>query len=260
MASPTPARMTTAPAPSAAGTCDASMADGTNLFGPCILRHRHDGPVHKDSTGTRWALPDRSGDPVLASRSRELADLRDQLSAARTELAIEKGISADLRVESEARGEKLARFHEGEEPVTDERVEATPGQWIWRWNRATPDHRLQVVRDIKAAAALADRCFQGGHEARLDEQQARLAQLAEDVRFEREQREDLRRRLKDTSDAYGRVDEQRAVLAAALHDVLSHFVHPGHPGEPCLGAGWISVKTVAKWRAVLNPPATKEQP
>jgi hypothetical protein len=40
----------------------------------------------------------------------------------------------------------------------------------------------------------------------------------------------------------------------ALDEVLRHFVHKGHPGEPCLSSGWISVKTVERWRAVLYPP------
>jgi hypothetical protein len=47
-------------------------------------------------------------------------------------------------------------------------------------------------------------------------------------------------------------------LRHTLDEVLRHFVHKGHPGEPCLQTGWISERTVARWRAVLNPP--KEQP
>lgn len=49
--------------------------------------------------------------------------------------------------------------------------------------------------------------------------------------------------------------EQRlAETRAALDEVLSHFVHKGHPGEPCLSSGWVSEGTVARWRAVLYPP------
>jgi hypothetical protein len=55
-------------------------------------------------------------------------------------------------------------------------------------------------------------------------------------------------------------EERRDQLAATLAKVLSHFVHKGHPGEPCLQTGWIAEKTVAEWRAVLYPPATEEQP
>lgn len=46
-------------------------------------------------------------------------------------------------------------------------------------------------------------------------------------------------------------------LRHTLDEVLRHFVHKGHPGEPCLQTGWISERAVARWRAVLNPP--KEQ-
>jgi hypothetical protein len=51
-------------------------------------------------------------------------------------------------------------------------------------------------------------------------------------------------------DAETRLAETRA----ALDEVLRHFVHKGHPGEPCLQSGWISEKTVARWHAVLYPP------
>lgn len=42
--------------PAEGGTCDASIV-GPNgaLLGPCVLRHQHDGPVHQDATGARWA-------------------------------------------------------------------------------------------------------------------------------------------------------------------------------------------------------------
>lgn len=51
-------------------------------------------------------------------------------------------------------------------------------------------------------------------------------------------------------DSEARLAETRV----ALDEVLRHFVHKGHPGEPCLQTGWISEKTVARWRAVLYPP------
>ncbi|KPC86273.1 hypothetical protein ADL35_12380 [Streptomyces sp. NRRL WC-3753] len=52
---------TTMPTPSPEPTCDASAIASTGsvtgpcLFGPCILRRDHDGPVHKDATGATWA-------------------------------------------------------------------------------------------------------------------------------------------------------------------------------------------------------------
>lgn len=49
--------------------------------------------------------------------------------------------------------------------------------------------------------------------------------------------------------------EQRAdQLAVTLDDVLRHFIHKGHPGEPCLQTGWISERTVARWRETLYQP------
>ncbi|MFF8980204.1 hypothetical protein ACF08A_25755 [Streptomyces cellulosae] len=40
-------------------TCDASHATGFaegGVLGPCILRHGHDGPLHKDARGATWLL------------------------------------------------------------------------------------------------------------------------------------------------------------------------------------------------------------
>lgn len=43
-----------------------------------------------------------------------------------------------------------------------------------------------------------------------------------------------------------------AELTTALRDVLAQFVHHGHPGEPCKQTGWVSVRTVQRWQAVLD--------
>lgn len=74
-----------------------------------------------------------------------------------------------------------------------------------------------------------------------------------------DQAEELLRIAHETSNQ-SEAERARAVqraeqLAATLHDVLSHFTHKGHPGEPCLQTGWISEKTVAHWRTVLYQPA-----
>lgn len=42
-------------------------------------------------------------------------------------------------------------------------------------------------------------------------------------------------------------------VRSTLANVLSRFVHKGHPGEPCLSSGWITVKAVERWRAALDP-------
>jgi hypothetical protein len=58
-------------------------------------------------------------------------------------------------------------------------------------------------------------------------------------------------------------EQQLTETRTALDEVLRHFVHKGHPGEPCLSSGWISERTVARWRAVIYPQAVdqpREQP
>ncbi|MGW9437969.1 hypothetical protein [Streptomyces sp. NPDC055607] len=55
-----------------------------------------------------------------------------------------------------------------------------------------------------------------------------------------------------------RAEAERDAARNTLAEVLRHFVHKGHPGEPCLSSGWISVKTVDKWRAALNPHQPQE--
>lgn len=50
----------------------------------------------------------------------------------------------------------LALLHEGEEPRLDDRTVATPAQWIWCWNRATPANRLAVATQIHETADRAD--------------------------------------------------------------------------------------------------------
>jgi len=74
----------------------------------------------------------------------------------------------------QARAE-LAQLHEGEEPHLDEHTVATPAQWIWHWNRATPDRRLEVITEIQGMQDRADRCFMGFHEGQIADLRQRLA-------------------------------------------------------------------------------------
>lgn len=51
-----PAGPAGAPRPSDASTCDASTTGLVGRpVGPCVLRHQHDGPVHRDANGTTWS-------------------------------------------------------------------------------------------------------------------------------------------------------------------------------------------------------------
>lgn len=50
-----PARRQRKGKPADGGTCDASTVGvGDVLLGPCVLRFRHEGPVHQDAAGARW--------------------------------------------------------------------------------------------------------------------------------------------------------------------------------------------------------------
>jgi hypothetical protein len=44
--------------------------------------------------------------------------------------------------------EQLAALHQGEEPYEDEASIPTPAQWIWRWNRCTPEQRLDAAAHV----------------------------------------------------------------------------------------------------------------
>lgn len=67
----------------------------------------------------------------------------------------------------------LAALHEGEEPDGDPLAEPTPAQWIWRWNRATPELRLRAAADFMANSAQAGHCRFMRHDARLAEYNAK---------------------------------------------------------------------------------------
>ena len=67
---------------------------------------------------------------------------------------------------------ELEQLHAGEEPHPDMTTVATPAQWIWHWNRATPERRLEVAAAVQDACNRADRCVVTDHEGRLAEQDA----------------------------------------------------------------------------------------
>lgn len=72
---------------------------------------------------------------------------------------------------------ELARLRAGEEDGYDERVLPTPGQWIARWNQATPEERLLVAAAAMRDGETANRCFFMAHEKRLDEAREAWARL-----------------------------------------------------------------------------------
>jgi hypothetical protein len=83
--------------------------------------------------------------------------------------------------------------------------------------------------------------------------QAKVKELREELR-ELQQRP-TKWVYDQAAEALWRHRERAEHLAAALDDVLRHFVHETHPGRACLQSGHVDVATVAKWRQVLADSA-----
>ncbi|MGW5736980.1 MULTISPECIES: hypothetical protein [Streptomyces] len=69
---------------------------------------------------------------------------------------------------------ELEALRAGEEPGYG--ITPTAGQWIWRWNRTSPQVRLEVAANVISAGQRADRCFTEDHEGRLTGLTERIAQ------------------------------------------------------------------------------------
>lgn len=65
--------------------------------------------------------------------------------------------------------DQLDRLRAGEEDGYDPLTVPTPGQWIWVWNRATPEERHRIVAAFLDDAATASLCRFEGHKQRLGE-------------------------------------------------------------------------------------------
>lgn len=72
---------------------------------------------------------------------------------------------------------ELAALHEGEEELADEYVEPTPAQWLWRWNRATPEQRLDMTGRVLQAFGEASRCFMEAHASQAQDGRTAMAAL-----------------------------------------------------------------------------------
>ncbi|NUP23451.1 MAG: hypothetical protein HOZ81_46835 [Streptomyces sp.] len=70
---------------------------------------------------------------------------------------------------------ELAALRRGEEPYEDERIVPTPAQWIWAWNRATPERRLQAAEKTIADADHNYRCFMQRWPEQARDAEARLS-------------------------------------------------------------------------------------
>lgn len=96
-----------------------------------------------------------------------------------------RNAAAGIRKERDAQAAEMKRLRACEEPVTDERVTPTPGQWIWHFNRATPEKRLSMAAQILDSMPTARNCFMADHEAQIE----RLREEVERLRTERSSEE-----------------------------------------------------------------------
>lgn len=115
----------------------------------------------------------------LADERTDIARDTDRLAKWKNEITDALGIdrfrywedirnaAAGMRQERDALAAEVERLRAGEEPVTDERIAPNPGQWIWKWNRATPEKRLNMAAQILSGMTRASDCFTQNHEARL---------------------------------------------------------------------------------------------
>jgi hypothetical protein len=104
-------------------------------------------------------------------------DIAGWLLTSCRELEKSEAARARLRDERAEMAADLKRLRAGEEPVTDSRIVPTPAQWIWQWNRATPEKRLSMAAQILDAMPRANNCLMLDHEARLADLQTEVQRL-----------------------------------------------------------------------------------
>ncbi|MFI1472064.1 hypothetical protein [Streptomyces wuyuanensis] len=117
-------------------------------------------------------------------RAWQFADAVLQLRPIAEALAGMPLICSDERHQAKVRAleAELEQLRAGEEPYIHEATVATPAQWIWRWNRATPADRLAVAAQVQDACARADHCHLMNHDVRLADTTAELAVLRQVAR------------------------------------------------------------------------------
>ncbi|MEV7584410.1 hypothetical protein [Streptomyces erythrochromogenes] len=121
---------------------------------------------HKDAA----TAPDRGGRHTASTITDDALDaLYDRIDYLAGSTAALETYAAEQRERAEQAGAELAAFHEGEEPQPDWRATSTPAQWIWLWNRATLEQRLDVAARFAANGATAQECVLMNHRATVEE-------------------------------------------------------------------------------------------
>ena len=90
-----------------------------------------------------------------------------------------------LRKQRDAQAGDLERLRAGEEPITDEGIAPNPGQWIWQWNRATPEKRLSMAAQIQDGMTRSNNCFMADHEAQIANLRGEVERLSAERGSER---------------------------------------------------------------------------
>jgi hypothetical protein len=108
------------------------------------------------------------------------------------------------------------RLRAGEEPGWDPLTVPTPGQWIARFNQASPAERLDAAERIIANAATAGHCFLMAHEKRLDEDRHAWVTLA---------------RVQDVRDKWALYTLEPGQVRRLLDDLTHALAEPANNGE-----------------------------
>ena len=219
------------------------------LLGPCLNAPRHpEGSWHRDARGTEW----RNHEPADVAPAG--ADWEQQDDGTWT-LPIDGGtVAFPSRTTPEERARFAEEWKRRQKPeLCADCITGTHGPNA---------HRKHLPPAIQETCEIPHQTI--AEEEACDTLKRVHIALAEQQRQRADQVEDLLRIAHDTSNkseaerarAVSRAEQIEADLAkvrGVLDEVLRHFVHPGHPGEPCLSTGWISVKTVNRWRAIAYP-------
>jgi hypothetical protein len=243
------------------------------LLGPCLNQPRHpDGTLHRDAHGSEWLEYDHTEDAAFAPSWEQQDDGTWWLSVGDGYILV-----ADAGSTPEDRAERAACYWA--KHIKNQAARSAPCTDCITGTHSVNTHRRHLppprIVPVEYCGHLSPQTLlttsptecvlRPGHSgSHADDRGCRWWPTPEAIDWQQraEQAEDLLRIAHDTSNKSeaerARAVEHRDQLAAALREVLSHFVHKGHPGEPCLQTGWISEKTVARWRAIAYPPQQPE--
>lgn len=102
----------------------------------------------------------------------------DQLGVVHPEASAQASVPPAVDESGAGLAAEVARLRAGEEPGDELADVATPGQWIWLWNRATAEQRLDVAASVLRDQRTASACFLEHHRWRIDQAQTLKGAMA----------------------------------------------------------------------------------